>query len=922
MGSSPDLRHGHLVRFEDGRFTTTSHFKAGVIVPEEVIAEQERGRDPLPKPRRLRSKSSPPGPMSTSKGEDEGRDPTRGIAYDPVPKRRLRAKSSPPGPGLFILDASARGGRRGINQASARGGRREEWETLSVKDRIQIVATVKLMKPLKECEKRAEEMAATFTEQGRCGMSEVEQLFRQLEQVGQPFSKAMGRQQGGEVTSWATGVYGHGGISSLRQGVQRLPNTTRFLARVAKETLKVPWFGTIMITKNVSMECHRDSHNYPDAFNAICAVTDFEGGGVWVQDDAITEEQAVYKEVRPGKWIKGRVHELKREEPFMFSPLQWHATEPYKGDRLVFVTYCPRTHNLSAEDWDTLTEMGFKLPVETTRDEQSQMRNPVVDSSKPDLGFFVEDKGEAKEPRIGDQGLREELDMFVNGNPRDALEEALVHLDEDHQQLLEDIQSRSEMLRFMLEEENMILDETRAAQDDIQAQVERTQHLISDLLEEARVREKQAQDVICKACLRAAAVEEEIDFETLLDSLGGEDLQVVHTVPMKQVRRNLGKWQAAVNKELETLMQGTLKPMDIQEAKRLEKHGQLCLVPSKGVATIKPPTSRGGGYRRRFRLVLCGNHAEAEPGYGSLYADKASVEAFRAALITGSARRWRGASSDVSAAFLLADWPAHLRRYAVIPPRFMVEAGLVGENTVWEVCRPLYGLRESPSIWASYRTRRFNEAVIPYGNGTIRLRPSLADPELWLATWTTNEPNQPSTLIAILVLYVDDIFYVSDEEVIQALHSWVIEKWPCSPLEWAHIGEGTRYLGCEVVQRGYQFLLSQSGYIGDLLRSYNADSLLPTLLPSPKEWIVDPEDDAPEAFSEEELRQGQKHVGELLWLCLRSRPDLQFVVSHMSQWVSKQPVRISKIGMRVLGYLARTQKMRLALGCNYEATAE
>ena len=918
MGPSPDLRQGHLVRFEDGKFTTTSHFKAGVVIPEDLIAATERGRDPLPKPRRLRSKSSPPGPVDEQRRKEEDRDPTRGIAYDPVPKRRLRAKSSPPEPGLFMLEASARDGRRGTVKASARDGRHKHWEEFSAMERFQVVSALKLLRPLRECEQRAEDLAATFEEQKRYGMKEVELIFQELEQVGQVFSKAAGRQQDEKVTSWATGVYGHGGISSLRQGTQRLPRTTKFLATVARETLKIPWFGTIMLTKNVIMKCHRDSHNYPGVQNMVCAVTDFKGGGLWVQDDTLSDQHAVVKEVRPGMQVKGSIHELRRGEPFMFSPLQWHATEPHEGDRLVFVTYCPRMSNLSKEDLGVLKEMGFKIPTPVEEKHPTPTKEPTEPEAEDELGFFVEeDLGIQTEGRL-DVGFKEELDVFVNGQTGDALEQTLVRLDEDHQQLLEDLQERSESLRFMLEEEMVILDETRAAREEIQSQVEKTQELIAGLLEDTRVKEKQAQVVACKACLRAATIEEEIDFETLLQGLGDGDLQVVHTVPMKQVRKNLSKWKGAVTKELNILLQGTLKPMDIQVAKKLERQGQLCLVPSKGVATLKPPTNRGEGYRRRFRLVLCGNHAEAEPGYGSLYAGGASVEAFRAALIMGSARRWRGASSDVSAAFLLAEWPQHLRRYAVIPPRFMVEAGLVDETTVWEVCRPLYGLRESPSIWASYRTRRFKEAVIPFGAGTIKLRPSLADPELWLATWSNGGPED---LIAILVLYVDDIFYVSEEEVIQALHSWVVEEWPCSPLEWAHVGPGTRYLGCEVVQRGYQFLLSQSGYIADLLRSYEADNLMTTLLPSPKDWIVDPEDDAPEAFSEEELRQGQKHVGELLWLCLRSRPDLQFVVSHMSQWVSKQPVRISKIGQRVLGYLARTQKMRLALGHNHEAAA-
>ena len=559
MGPSPDLRQGHLVRFDDGRYTTTSHFKAGVVIPEEVVAAAERGRDPLPKPRRLRSKSSPPEPYRADGVHREG-DPTRGIAYDPVPKRRLRAKSSPLEPGLFILDASARDGRLGQCKASARDGRRTSWQELSAADRVQIVTALRLMRPLKECEQRAESLATTFMEQGKCGMDEVEQLFRELEQVGQLFSKAAGRQQESEVASWATGVYGHGGISSLRQGVQRLPNTTRFLAKVARDTLKIPWFGTIMLTKNVLMQCHKDGHNHTEALNAICAVTEFEGGGVWVQDDTLQEEEAVVKEVKPGKRVKGKVHNLKKGEPFMFSPLQWHATEQFTGERLVFVTYCPRTYNLSNADYEIITNMGFKLPQQkegTNGDPQAKGTDQV---SEPEVGYFVEEGPDVVDGSGGlDSGLKEELDAFVNGNDADVLAQTLGRLDEDHQQLLEDLQDRSELLRYILEEEQMILDETRAAQEDIHVQVEKTQEAISNLLEDAKVKEKRAQAIVHKACLKAATVEEEVDFETLLSNLGGEDLQVVHTVPMKQVRRHLSKWKDAVGKELNTLLGGTFR---------------------------------------------------------------------------------------------------------------------------------------------------------------------------------------------------------------------------------------------------------------------------------------------------------------------------------------------------------------------------
>ena len=54
-------------------------------------------------------------------------------------------------------------------------------------------------------------------------------------------------------------------------------------------------------------------------------------------------------------------------------------------------------------------------------------------------------------------------------------------------------------------------------------------------------------------------------------------------------------------------------------------------------------------------------------------------------------------------------------------------------------------------------------------------------------------------------------------------------------------------------------------------------------------------------------------VGEQLWLTMRSRPDLQFVVCHMAQWVSKHPRRVARIAKRVLAYLVSTVEFKLVL---------
>eukprot|EP00439_Symbiodinium_sp_Y106_P065978 s2529_g10.t1 len=71
----------------------------------------------------------------------------------------------------------------------------------------------------------------------------------------------------------------------------------------------------------------------------------------------------------------------------------------------------------------------------------------------------------------------------------------------------------------------------------------------------------------------SAASVEEIDYEALLDSLE-EDLKVIHTVPLTQVKRALDRWTEAIKREVDMLFKtGTLRKVDLQEIRKLESEG-------------------------------------------------------------------------------------------------------------------------------------------------------------------------------------------------------------------------------------------------------------------------------------------------------------------------------------------------------------
>ena len=54
-------------------------------------------------------------------------------------------------------------------------------------------------------------------------------------------------------------------------------------------------------------------------------------------------------------------------------------------------------------------------------------------------------------------------------------------------------------------------------------------------------------------------------------------------------------------------------------------------------------------------------------------------------------------------------------------------------------------------------------------------------------------------LVGLLVTYVDDILYLSEVHIVNALHAFVLEEWPASALEWVNEKVAARYLGVEIL---------------------------------------------------------------------------------------------------------------------------
>ena len=93
----------------------------------------------------------------------------------------------------------------------------------------------------------------------------------------------------------------------------------------------------------------------------------------------------------------------------------------------------------------------------------------------------------------------------------------------------------------------------------------------------------------------------------------------------------------------------------------------------------------------------------------------------------------------MSNAFINSDLPEN-RLVLIDPPSLLISLGYLPQGTVWVAKRAIYGLRESPALWAATRNKEM--AKLTLGNGLI-LRPSKTHAALWLLYHAVDEGVRP-----------------------------------------------------------------------------------------------------------------------------------------------------------------------------------
>ncbi|CAE7240501.1 unnamed protein product [Symbiodinium sp. CCMP2592] len=714
------------------------------------------------------------------------------------------------------------------------------------------------------------------------------------------------------------GAYQHGGITSITVATERFSHEIELVTSLLKIDHPGKVFTSVALVKNATMPLHKDAFNLKSTVNLVSPLKVSKGSCVWQEMKPGDEFYGKYKAM----WLKekevpGQLFSV--EKPTTVRPDRLHAPlRGEDGDRVVIIGYTvSKWEKLYDHHSEDLMDLGFELPErEPCLSDGSTMVPPTGTTAVYGgefeygaygtnfelFGEFWKAPGKFPGAEWGEDG---ECGVVMTSIPLMPLS----HDEEEH------LRRRVSWLSDLVEEERQVR-RAREARGEYANQRERQMfykldEAIDYMNELLAVSDNTRQQNRVNLMRMAVGHNTSENVEEMLRSLD-KPLETVHTVDLQEVKRHLQEWTPSIAKEVQTLEgSGTLRGLPLQEAKEKAAKGELVLVPAKTVHTAKPPGEGDGLFKRRSRIVICGNYIHNEV---EVYTASTNAESVRCSLSYGAKRRWHGAVTDVNSAFTLTPMTESKVCYAITMPKVVVDAGCAPPQTAYLVDRVLYGLREAPRLWGSFRDRRISRAKLKVGDKQCVFLQMETDP----AVWRLVEMGCESETLALMIVYVDDAMMLGPVDTIKVMYKWITEGtegdegWKCSPLEW--LGkEPVRYLGMDVRRREKEditsFPISPGSYVTQLLRNYPEEAARPSQIPASKE-VMPPGEDADEVevgpVDEVLVRQAQKMAGELFWLVTRIRPDVGFATAHVCSATTKDAVSAIKLAKMTMRYLAST----------------
>ncbi|KAL4568673.1 hypothetical protein LXL04_024288 [Taraxacum kok-saghyz] len=362
----------------------------------------------------------------------------------------------------------------------------------------------------------------------------------------------------------------------------------------------------------------------------------------------------------------------------------------------------------------------------------------------------------------------------------------------------------------------------------------------------------------------------------LQDYVTGDDLEdeelnameIAHHDPVRyEEAAKEPKWKLAMDQEIEMIEKNqTWTLVD------LPKDAKCIAV--KWVFKTKL-NENGKIEKHKARLVARGYGQEFGVDYLEVYAPVARMDSIRLMLAMAAQRGWCIFQMDVKSAFLHGTLQEDV--YVQQPQGYIVKNE---EQKVYKLRKALYGLKQAPRAWYSRIEAYFieKEFIRSKSEHTLFIKKQIGDKTLFVN------------------IYVDDLlFTVNDERMMEDFKESMKAEF-----EMTDLGKMRYFLGIEVVQNSAGIHISQRKYAADMLTRFNmrdCNAVVNPMVPGCKLQ----HDDA-EPVDETVFKQ---LVGSLMYITT-TRPDIQFVVSFISRFMSKPTETHFAAAKRVMRYIQGT----------------
>lgn len=287
----------------------------------------------------------------------------------------------------------------------------------------------------------------------------------------------------------------------------------------------------------------------------------------------------------------------------------------------------------------------------------------------------------------------------------------------------------------------------------------------------------------------------------------------------------------------------------------------------------------------KARLVAKGFLQKHGVDFDETYAPSTKHETIRMVLTHMVLLGWESKQLDVMTAFLnsLLQHEVYLKQ----PEGFIHPDH---PDWVWRVKASLYGLRQAPREWHLTLTKDLK---------SFGMNQSTADPVLF--TYHADD-----RLKGVVVVHVDDFLVTGEKEFIALIDEKLGGKYKMSKT-----GPLDTYLSIKITRSDKgEVYLSQEHYIEDIIDNFLSSDAKTAHTPCNaffSELVKD-------LSSEQTDQPYAELLGMMQWVANGTRPDIQFAVNRLSQFLSRPTELHWNAAIHVLRYLKTTKHLKLRLG--------